>query len=384
MGAVTAAARHATVTEHSPISPEGAWRNTWTISIIAAFGLYLVGIAILRGTSSKIVVVVVVALAVQLLPLAGPLLLSTDVYSYWDYGRLAAVHHVNPYETPPSQFPTDPAYPLMGSDWQEKTTVYGPAFTAISEGHARLVGVSANTAQLVYRVLAALAVCAIVVLVAARTGSAFATAFVGWSPLLALHFGGGGHNDALMAVALVGAMLFAADGRRQAEGAAWAVASAIKIVPLVFLPLRLVEAHHGGRRFGYRGLILAALALAALGFALYDWHWLTIFTPVANQLRSSSSLGLPYWAGKAGIPEGAARLALLIGFAAAYVWLLLRARRRQAEIALAAGLLLVATAWLQPWYAIWVVPLAALEEDWRARGLALLLTAYFLRDALPL
>jgi uncharacterized membrane protein len=204
---------------------------------------------------------------------------------------------------------------------------------------------------------------------------------VGWNPLLALHFGGGGHNDALMALGLTGALLLAASRRHQAEGAAWVVASAIKIVPLVLLPLRLLETR---RSFGYRGLIAATAVIATGAFVLYDWHWLTIFTPVANQLRSSSSLGLPYWAAKLGVPEGATRLALLIAFAAAYAWLAVRAARGRAQLALAACLLLLATSWLQPWYAVWAVPLAALDDDWGPRVLAVLLSAYFLRDALPI
>jgi hypothetical protein len=47
--------------------------------------------------------------------------------------------------------------------------------------------------------------------------------------------------------------------------------------------------------------------------------------------------------------------------------------------------LLVATPWLVPWYAVWPVSLAAFEDDDPlARGLALVLSAYLLRDAVPL
>ena len=59
--------------------------------------------------------VILLACAVQLLPLAGPVLLSTDVYTYWDYARISTVHGGNPYEDEPSEYPEDPAYPLMGS-----------------------------------------------------------------------------------------------------------------------------------------------------------------------------------------------------------------------------------------------------------------------------
>ena len=82
----------------------------------------------------------------------------------------------------------------------------------------------------------------------------FACAFVGWNPLLALHFAGGGHNDALDGGARAGragARGLAAGGRW--PGAAWALAVLVKWVPLLFLPLRALEARATGRRLAHRG-----------------------------------------------------------------------------------------------------------------------------------
>jgi hypothetical protein len=77
--------------------------------------------------------------------------------------------------------------------------------------------------------------------------------------------------------------------------------------------------------------------------------------------------------------------AVFVGlFAIAYLWLLREAWRGRARLALTAGLLLVCTSWLVPWYAVWAVPLAAIEEDRTARLLALALSAYLLRDAVPI
>jgi hypothetical protein len=326
--------------------------------------------------------VLALAAAIQLAPLAGPLLLSTDVYSYWDYGRIAAVHHANPYDVRPSRFPLDPAYPWVGEDWQGKRTVYGPVWTLGSIGHAKLAGETAHTAQLIYRALAALAMVALVALVAvAAPRPAFGAALVGWNPLFAFHFAGGGHNDVLAAVLLVAGIAAGAAGRRETEGAGWALASAVKIFPLVLLPLRLLEQR---RRFGWRGLLGTGLAIAAVSFASFSWQWLTIFSPVANQLRSTSSLGLAYHLSLHGIPERYARDGLLLLFLASYAWLAWQAWHGRARLALCACLLLLATSWLQPWYAVWALPLAALEEDSLATVLAVALSAYFLRDAIPL
>ena len=54
---------------------------------------------------------------IQLLPLAAPLLLSTDAWTYWEYGRIAVVHGGNPYVDTPDEFPGDPAYEYGGAAW---------------------------------------------------------------------------------------------------------------------------------------------------------------------------------------------------------------------------------------------------------------------------
>jgi len=64
-------------------------------------------------------------------------------------------------------------------------------------------GTSAHRAELGYRVLALLGVLAAALIVARRTRNAAAVALLGWSPLVALHFAGGGHSDAWMIALLV-------------------------------------------------------------------------------------------------------------------------------------------------------------------------------------
>ena len=380
LAAALLATEHAPTTVHSPIRPDSAWAAVWFGGVIVAFALYVGSLFIVPRASA--VAVLAVAAAIQLVPLAGPLLLSTDVYLYWDYGRVQAAHGGNPYADRPSRFPYDPAYRRMGKDWQRTRDVYGPAFTLAAAGNAKLAGTSPASAERLFRVLAAVAALAVAALAAvASKRPSFAAAFVGWNPLVALHFAGGGHNDALMAAFMTGALALAATGRRQAEGAAWVLAASVKVVPLVFLPLRLLEQR---RRFGWRGLVAGSAIVGSISFLAYGYHWLTIFSPVANQLRSSSSLGLPYWASRLGFPERYARDVLVLAFVVAYAWLAWQAWRGRARLALASCLLLLATSWLQPWYAMWALPLAAIEEDTLARVLAVVLSAYFLRDALPI
>jgi hypothetical protein len=374
------AVRHASATTLSPIGPSGGWRPVYVVAVVATFVLYLVALHFVVGT--RLGVVLAVALVIQLVPLTAPLLFSTDAYSYWDYGRIAAVHHGNPYANRPSRWPDDPAYQRMGADWRERTSVYGPAFTLAAEGDARIAGSSPRTATLLFRLLATagmLAVLAATVL--ASGGSVFAAAFVGWNPLLALHFAGGGHNDALMAVFLVAALSLSGIW----EGTAWVAAAAVKPIAAVFLPLRAVEALRR-RELGrlVAGLALAAALVALVASLRYGSAWLGLLSPLTNQLRQTSSLGLPYWLNRAGAPERAARAALVVLFALFYLWLLRESwRGARPRYALCAVVLLLATSWLQPWYAVWAVPLAAIESDRVARFGALALTGYFLWDTIP-
>lgn len=376
--------------EASPLSPDHAggqryWSWLFVAALTLAFAFYALGLAVLLRSSAPLAPVIALAVAIQLVGLAGPVLLSTDVYTYWARGRVATAHGENPYDVAPGSYPADPAVRRMGASWRDRPTGYGPAFTLLSEAHARAAGPAAARAGWLYRGLGAASMVALVGLAATLARQrAFAAAFVGWNPVLAVHFAGGGHNDALVMALVLGALALAARGRRTGAGAAWAAAVGLKWFPLVFLPLHALERRRSGRSLGWTGLAGAASAIAALAFWRYGWSWLGSGGTFSDQLRRTTSLSTARWLTGVGMSE---RLAIgLLGatFVAGYAWLLREAWHGRARLALCAGLLLATTSWLVPWYAVWIVPLAAVEEDATARVLALALTAYLLRGAVPL
>jgi Glycosyltransferase family 87 len=360
--------------------PVGASLWSWLFLgfACAAFLLYVGGLALLRR-SGRLRVVLALAVAIQVAPLAAPLLISTDAWTYWDYGRLAAVHGANPYVANPDDVPDDPAFRWVGTGWWDTSSVYGPAFTLASEPLALADGGSAPAAAWTYKVLAAACMVAIVLLVSRLTGSAFAVAFAGWNPLLALHLAGGGHNDAWMAALVVAALGAAAAGRRQLAGAAWALAILVKWVPLLFLVLRAAEARATKREVAHVGFGAAAAVVLALATWRYGYHWVDAFGPLARNANRESRFAIPHRLG--GHPAALVFAGL---FVLAYAWLLREAWRGRARLGLCAGLLLVATPWLVPWYAVWAIPLAAVEEDATAKLLALGFSGYLLRQAIPL
>jgi alpha-1,6-mannosyltransferase len=377
----------------SPLSPGLAgsltgnrtWAWIYLGSSAAAFAAYAVGLRFLSSRGARLAAVGAVAAAIQLAPLAGPVLISSDAWTYWDYGRIAAVDGGNPYRDTPDDFSDEAAYQWVGGGWRDTTDVYGPAFTLASEPIGLAAGESHQAAAWIYKSLAALFVL-LCTWLASRLSPrpAFAAAFVGWNPLLALHFAGGGHNDAWMAGLVLAALALAASGRRQLAGAAWALAVLVKWIPLVFLPLRLLEARAAGRRIPSASFGLTALVVAALATWRYGLAWLGAFGPLARNANKETRFALPHRLGELGVPTSLAIAICAAAFALAYLWLAREAWRGRARLGLAAALLLLTVPYLAAWYLVWTVPLAAAEDDRTAQWLTLGLTAYLLRQAVPI
>src|SRR2546423_1053716 len=247
----------------SPIAGGVEGTDTWSIVFLSAaaiaFVLYITALLALRSHANALRVALALTVLIQVVPLAGPLLLSRDAYSYWAYGRIVWVHHDNPYDHAPARYPDDPATRAAAPAWRHTTSVYGPAFTAAAAGVAAVAGSSRWTAAFLFRSAAALAVVATALLVAriARR-KALAAALVGWTPLFAIHFAGGGHNDALMVLGMVSALALARWRSGAAAGSLWVVAAAIKSIPLLLLPLTLLRS----RRGVWLGAAAAAIVLA--------------------------------------------------------------------------------------------------------------------------
>ena len=77
----------------SPLSPDHAGGDSsWAWLYLGAMGggfvLYLAGLLALSRRGARLGAVVALGVAIQLLPLVGPVLLSTDVYTYWARGRV--------------------------------------------------------------------------------------------------------------------------------------------------------------------------------------------------------------------------------------------------------------------------------------------------------
>lgn len=380
----------------------------------AGFAAYLGVLATAPRLGRRVVwgaiVVLLAAFAV------APVLLSHDVYSYVDYARLGVRHGLDPYVHPPRAAATDPAYTHV--TWIDTTSAYGPLFTLATYPLAWLpVGV----AVAVLKAVAALSVLGIALLVsrmAAWRGAdpLRAAAFVALNPLVLVHVVGGAHNDGLAMLLTTLSVAALLSARELSAGAALVAAIATKasaafLAPFAFLatgrngkPLQPtgLNVQHGEtyRPVGAAGatfrpvvrLVVGALVVAVgvgVGAWLaFGWDWLHGFELAGDNQSRTSHLSVPTtFARISGLEPGVCRLAAALLFTAFVAYLLAWTWRGGDWVraaAWAAFALLLATAWLLPWYLLWPLPLVAISRDRPLQLLTLGLTAYQLAARIPL
>ncbi len=347
------------------------------------FAAYL-GVLVVAPRLGRRVIWGVIAVAVLGFALTPPLL-SHDVYSYVDYARLGVLHGIDPYVRGPAAAPADPAFPYV--TWPHTPSAYGPLFTLASDPLAWLPVSAAVWALKALAAASVLAVAALAGRLAAVRGvePLRAAAFVALNPLVLVQVIGGAHNDGLaMALAMLGVsgVLCAAEA---GGGAALVAAIAVKVSTAFLAPFALL----GSARRG-RWLIGALVALAALviaGYLAFGWHWLAAIGLAGENQSKTSHLSIPSTAARlTGLGKEPVRIAALALYAALFAYLLAWTWRGGDWLRAAAWAsfgLLLATAWLLPWYLIWTLPLTALSRDRKLQLLVLALTAFQLGARLP-
>src|SRR5262249_13658491 len=104
--------------------------RVFLIALLFASCAYAGVLALARSISKRWALVLIGAL--HAIVFAGPILISTDVFSYIAYARMGVAHGLNPYLHGPSTIAQDPVYRYVGKDWVHTATAYGPLYTLIS------------------------------------------------------------------------------------------------------------------------------------------------------------------------------------------------------------------------------------------------------------
>jgi len=335
------------------------------------------------------------SLGLIVVAVAAPPRESADVWSYAMYGRIVDHFHADPYRVSPLAFSGDPWFWRVSVWWQGTRTVYGPAFTAVSAMGMHLAGNSPLAARLLFQALTGLSVAAALGLLYRRGMTSAALAFLGLSPVMVISVVNGAHNDALVGLGVLGAVVALGRRWRVVAGVALGLAALVKLLALAPAAALVIWLW---RREGLAAAVKVAATVGAVVGAGYAFvGGLGALAPLTEASRLVDRFSLwgafgrampvpPTGQGPLGgllispVPQqwltGPIRLAALAVLAALTLLALLGGSSESRASAGAGAVVLafvLATPYIQPWYLAAVLPLVALQ--WRSR-LAFLAAGY--------
>ncbi len=348
----------------------------------------------------------------HLIVFVGPVLISTDVFSYIAYARMGVVHGINPYLHGPGAIATDPVFHYVGRDWRRVATAYGPLYTLLSYPLAPLGLLGALWGMKVYALVASFLTLVLTWRIAARRGldPVFALLAVGANPLYVIYGFGGAHNDMIMLALMMGSVAltlaapggaradeqdpaargetaaraqgWAVGGRRELWAGALVVAGAlVKATVGVLLPFMILSRRRLAPLLGG----LAALALGALaGYLAFGIHGVDIVSALNRDAAFVSTDSFPnelaHLVGKPGVfPVDHDLLkAALVLIVAHLLWRTWRGYDWVAASGWALLAISVTSTWLLAWYILWPLPLAAVTRDRRLLAAILFVQALFI------
>ncbi len=379
---------------HSPLIPKSPQIAGWLsgvgerlgfrvflIALLAYAGAYTGILLLAKRISARWAIALTVAL--QLIVFAGPILLSTDVFSYIAYARMGVVHGINPYIHGPQSIVSDPVYHDVGKDWKMVATAYGPLYTLISYPLAWL-GVTGALWGMKLMALAASAGTLLLTWRCARLRELeprVALIAVGVNPLWVIYALGGAHNDLIMTLLMMVAVSLALARREAYAGAAVVGAALVKATGIVLLPFMLLSRR---RLAPLLGAVVAGLACALVAYLVFGIHGIDVIAALNRDAAFVSTDSFPteiaHLLGKPGVfpidhdlLKGALVLIVL--------HLMWRTWRGYDWVAASGWTLLtiaVTSTWLLAWYTLWSLPLAAVSRDRRLLAATLAVQALFI------
>jgi hypothetical protein len=209
----------------------------------------------------------------------SPVMQSTDVYAYALYGRIFSVYGGNPYDAHPFISDGDPFMPLYDAEYV--ASWYGPVWTLLSAGIARMTGEHVGLTVLAFRGLSALA---------ALSGAAFlwsglrrlspkdatrGLVFFLWNPLLVIETGMSGHNDAIMVAFVLCGVWLHTRGWKAGTVVMLTLSALVKFLTGMLIPLYVLLVLREARGWRERGAFLARSAVGAgaiAGIAIFFAH----------------------------------------------------------------------------------------------------------------
>jgi alpha-1,6-mannosyltransferase len=360
--------------------------RVFLVALLAAGGAYvgllaLVGRAGLVRLSPRWAIGLLVAL--HAIVFAGPILLSTDVFSYIAYARMGVEHGLNPYVHGPASILGDPVYRYVGKSWKHVATAYGPVYTLLSYPLAPLGVKGALWGMKAMALLASAGTLALTWRCARvrQLDPVFAILAVGANPLYVIYGLGGAHNDLLMTLLMMAAVALTLAGRETWAGASVVAGALVKATGAVLLPFMVISRRRPGPIVG------AALALAAgalIAYVAFGVHGVNVVAALNRDAALVSTDSFPtevaHLFGKPGVfPIDHTLLKIALAMILLYLmWLTWKGYDWVAASGWALLAITVTSTWLLAWYTLWSLPLAVVTRDRRLLWTTLAVQALFI------
>ncbi len=386
---------------HSPLTPGSPGIAGWLqlgvgerlgfrvflIALLCFTGAYAVLLVLARRISAdrraaRWSIVLVGTLGVVVC--AGPILFSTDVFSYIAYARMGVLHGIDPYLHGPVAANTDGIYKYVGDDWRKVATAYGPLYTLISYPLALLGLKGAVWGAKVMALAASAGTLALTWRCARIRGYDPPTALlaVGANPLYVLYGLGGAHNDLIMTFFMMAAVALVFAERDASAGAAVVAGALVKATGAVLLPFMLLSRRRSEpgdtrlRRSPFRlsalwGAAAALIGVAVVSYPVFGLHGLDVISALNRDAALVSTDSFPteiaHLLGKPGVFPADHTL-LKAALVVIVLHLLWRTWRGYDWVSASGWTLLaiaVTSTWLLAWYTLWTLPLAVIARDRR-------------------
>lgn len=359
-----------------PVSAPHVGRASFALAfralLVAAWISWIVMIAaVWRAAPSRRASLAVISAASLALAVAGPPVLSFDVFGYVAYGRLVYVHDLNPYlyaraaleqaGDPAASFLFAPVPMPYGPVWPLLVAVLGPPAAAVAGLFGEI---------LLHKLLAAGAL-----IVAAMAGSRAADALspgrggvallaIGLNPLLLIEGPLGGHNDFVPVALVIWAAALSVASRHRASYLAIGLAIATKATAIGVLPLIFYDRWvHGDRARRSADLVWLVTLAAAPAFVLSFFFAgpAVVIETVRARVDIVGPTGAAAWLGHA----------LLLTGLGAGLWMIHTGESRGAWVTgwvvVSAAIVLTSTTLRFPWYVAWPLAPALIKWDERHR-----------------
>jgi alpha-1,6-mannosyltransferase len=359
--------------------------RVFLIAILVFAGAYALMLLVSRrpgAAISKRWAIVLIA-ALHAIVFVGPILISTDVFSYIAYARLGVEHGINPYLHGPLAISGDPVFQYVGHDWRHVATAYGPLYTLLSYPFAPLGVTGALWGMKIVAQLASVATLALTwrCARARELDPVWAILVVGANPLYVIYGLGGAHNDLLMLMLMMAAVSLTLAGRDAAAGAALVGGALVKATVAALLPFMILSRRCLTPILGALGALALGAVVAYLAFGVHGLDVVSALNRDAAFVSTDSfAAEIAHLFGKPGVfPIDHDLLkATLVLVALHLMW---RTWRGYDWVAASGWTLLaisVTSTWLLAWYILWPLPLAVVTRERRLLLATLAVQALFI------